>query len=89
MLNVQTRYKVDEDTWPPDKPKLFTPHLLIHHKGQHKRAVEIVGKGDIPKTMMNFLAPLENNDEPQFIMIDGAPGIGKSVLLNEIAFIWG
>ena len=89
MLNVQTRFRVDEDTWPPDKPKLFAPHLLVHHKRQHKQAVEIVGKGDIQNTMMDFLAPLENNDEPQFIMIDGVPGIGKSVLLREIAFMWG
>jgi len=36
-----------------------------------------------------ILAPLENNDEPCFILIEGAPGIGKSVLLKEIAYQWG
>ena len=119
IINIQTRFRVDEDTWPPDKPKNFTPLLLIHHEGQHHNmyhtveVAKLIQKGDIislatkelsdkpelhghaphthkvTKDMMDILAPLEKNDEPQFIMIDGAPGIGKSVLLREIAFMWG
>ena len=41
------------------------------------------------KEVSDILMPLEKNDVPQFIMIDGAPGIGKSVLLREIAYRWG
>jgi len=33
------------------------------------------------------LAPLEN-DDPSFILIEGPPGIGKSVMLKEIAYQW-
>ena len=44
---------------------------------------------NVTKEMMDILAPLEESDEPQFVMIEGAPGIGKSVLLKEIAFRWG
>ena len=64
---------------------------------QSVEVAKLIRKGDITslalqkvtKEMMDILAPLEKNDEPQFIMIDGAPGIGKSVLLREIAFMWG
>ena len=36
-----------------------------------------------------ILAPLENSTKSAFILIEGAPGIGKSVLLKEIAYKWG
>ena len=35
-----------------------------------------------------ILVPLEVNDKPQTILIDGAPGIGKTILLKHIAFSW-
>ena len=40
------------------------------------------------KKIEEILAPLEKNKE-SFILIEGAPGIGKSVLLKEIAYKWG
>jgi len=42
----------------------------------------------VTKEVIEILAPLEHK-EPQFILIEGAPGIGKSVLLSEIAHKWG
>ena len=36
-----------------------------------------------------ILAPFESNTKSAFILIEGAPGIGKSVLLKEIAYKWG
>ena len=41
------------------------------------------------KEIKDILAPLENNGESCLILIEGAPGIGKSVLLKEIAYRWG
>ena len=41
------------------------------------------------KEIEEILAPLENNTNSAFILIEGAPGIGKSVLLKEIAYKWG
>ena len=32
--NVRERFNPDEETWPPDQPKNFTPLLLICHQGQ-------------------------------------------------------
>ena len=36
-----------------------------------------------------ILAPLVENKEASFILIEGAPGIGKSMLLKEVAYRWG
>ena len=44
---------------------------------------------EVTKDVSKILAPLEENDDPQFILVEGAPGIGKSVLLREIAYRWG
>ena len=32
-VNVQTRLRIDEETWPPEPPKTFTPLVLIQHQG--------------------------------------------------------
>ena len=41
------------------------------------------------KEIKEILAPLENSEEPCFVLIEGAPGIGKSVLLKQVAYEWG
>ena len=41
----------------------------------------------VTKNVSEILAPLEENDK--FILIEGAPGIGKSVLLKHVAIQWG
>ena len=126
--NVRERFNTDEETWPPDQPKNFTPLVLIHHQGQHsmKQATamaQLIQTGDIDditslasnqsvptnhpkldshkplqealdsstvtKELTEILAPLEQSKEPQFILIEGAPGIGKSILLKELAYRWG
>ena len=120
---------VDDNIWPPDQPKIFTPLLLIHYQGhrtpeQVTTMAKLMYTGDIDKVapvssdcstlkcynsklhghdnlqyiidtstatkeITDILAPLENNTEPSFILIEGAPGTGKSVLLKEIAYRWG
>ena len=40
------------------------------------------------KEIEEILAPLEKSKDPAFILIEGAPGIGKSVLLKEISYRW-
>ena len=55
----------------------------------HNTLQEILDVTSVTKELEEILAPLENNDEPSFILIEGAPGIGKSVLLKEIAYQWG
>ena len=41
------------------------------------------------KEIHEILTPLEKGEKSCFILIEGVPGIGKSVLLKEIAYRWG
>ena len=118
---------VDDDSWPPEQLKSFTPLLLVHYQGHcsskqvtataklmHRGEItslvsdqsriasthhtnldsleiaqEILDTSVVTKKLEEILVPLEKHDEPSFILIEGAPGIGKSVLLKEIAYQWG
>ena len=40
------------------------------------------------KEIEEILAPLEKSKESAFVLIEGPPGIGKTVLLKEIAYKW-
>jgi len=119
---MQARFRVDDDTWPPDQPKNFIPLVLIRYKGYHnlQQAIaitklmqtgniasivsnkpvskcysnyqplkEVLDSSTVTKEFQQILDPLEKNEEPQFILVEGPPGIGKSVLLKEIAYRWG
>ena len=50
---------------------------------------EVLDTSRFTKEVTKILAPLEESNDPQFILIEGAPGIGKSSLLKEIAYLWG
>lgn len=121
QLNEQTHTKTEEETWPPDKPKDFTPLVLIHHQQlptQQKRTEiakithsgritemvtasrnpsserdqslrQVLEGSTVTKDILQILSPLKENKEPCLVLIEGAPGIGKSVLMNEIAHMWG
>ena len=53
----------------------------------HGSLQEVIETSKVTKEIAEILAPLETG--PQFILIEGAPGIGKSSLLKEIACRWG
>jgi len=115
--NIQTRFIVDENSWPPNQPKDFTPLLLVHHQGQqtfeqatalqlagsiqsgrlhskhypqdsHQSLREAVDNSKTTKQLVDILAPLQESDDVQFILVEGLPGIGKTSLLKEIAYNW-
>ena len=50
---------------------------------------EVLDTSNVTKEIAEIFAPLEKSDDPQFILIEGAPGIGKSLLLKHIAYQWG
>jgi len=52
---------------------------LVEHWNHVSRVVRLTFKSVAYPSTRNY-------DEAQFIVIDGAPGIGKYVLLREIAF---
>ena len=62
----------------PKRPKLDS----------HQPLQEVLNTSKVTKEVAEILAPLETSDDPQFILIEGAPGIGKSLLLKHIAYRW-
>ena len=54
----------------------------------HQPLQEVLDTSKVTKEVAEILAPLETSDDPQFILIEGAPGIGKSLLLKHIAYRW-
>ena len=63
----------------PKRPKLDS----------HQPLQEVLDTSKVTKEVAEILAPLQTSSDPQLILIEGAPGIGKSLLLKEMAFRWG
>ena len=61
-------------------------HPKLH---SHQPLQEVLDTSKVTKEVAEILAPLQTSSDPQFILIEGAPGIGKSLLLKEMAFRWG
>ena len=57
----------------------------LHH---HDKLREALKASKTTTDVSQILAPLEISDKPQTILIEGAPGIGKTILLKHIAFSW-
>ena len=99
-----TRLSVAKDTWPPDQPKEFTPLVLLHREDKqsitqvttikcpelhsYDEPGEALKASKATTDISEILAPLEVNDKVQTILIEGAPGIGKTILLKHIAYSW-
>ena len=54
----------------------------------HEPLQEVLHTSKVTKEATKILSPLEKSNNPQFILIEGAPGIGKSLLLKEITYLW-
>ena len=61
-------------------------HKIDGHEKIHKMLD--TSRSSATKEIEKILAPLEKSNKSAFILIEGAPGIGKSVLLNEISYRW-
>ena len=49
---------------------------------------QVLDGGVVTKNVSEILTPLDQYKTEQFVLIEGAPGIGKSFLLKEIAYRW-
>ena len=88
------------DDWPPYHPKHYTPLTVIHHERRctEPEVISSAKKLFIKGYSMNDLAIKSINDlfipfegatpYPYRILIEGAPGIGKTILSKEIALQW-
>ena len=97
-----TRYKVSADDWPNIELTHFTSIALIHYKkGQNKKEeIEVIADyqcrgmpGDVnltktTKDISEIFAPMETDVFPKTVLIEGAPGIGKTTLSKEIVYQW-
>jgi len=90
-----------DDDWPPYHPKHYTPLIIIHHEGKRtEREIINVAKrmakeenvkyyGQTVKCIADFFVPFEKSSFSSFIiLIEGAPGIGKTILSKEMALQW-
>ena len=66
-----------------NKPIAKRPWLHSHDK-----LGDAVKASKATSDISEILAPLKLNDKAQTILIEGAPGIGKTILLKHIAYSW-
>ena len=55
---------------------------------RHDNLGEALKANKTTTEVSEILAPLEVSDNPPTILIEGAPGIGKTILLKHIAYCW-
>ena len=94
-----TKY-TSESRWPPFTPAKFTKLGYIIHKHKRtskdaKKSAVLARSGNplsenvaIEEEVSNIFIPIESNEHPQIILIEGAPGIGKTMLMKEIGRLW-
>ena len=59
-----------------------------HQQDSHESLREVLDVSKMTKQLLDILAPLQENNDPQLILIEGMPGIGKTMLLKEISYKW-
>ena len=65
--------------------ELIAKHPRLHG---HDELGEALKANKATTDISEILAPLEVSDKAQTILIEGAPGIGKTILLKHIAYSW-
>ena len=66
-------------------------HPAVKHArlDSHEKCQKVLDTSEATKEIEIILAPLVESKEASFILIEGTPGIGKSMLLKEVAYRWG
>ena len=64
-------------------------YLAANHHHKIEILQHVLNTSSVTKEVSEILTPLEKSDGKRFVLIEGAPGIGKSVLLKYIALQWG
>ena len=99
---MKERFKesyIPESQWPP----LFTPNFTslgyTVYKSERttqdtQKHAKLARLGTLPEEVTvdeeisNIFLPIDSNKLPQIILIEGAPGIGKTMLMREIVYLW-
>jgi len=86
---TQNTYTRDSDDWPPYYPKHFSPSIIIKNDKRHAEPEIVIQKSSIGIAIEDLLVLSEGSSPcPHRILIEGAPGIGKTTLCKEIAIQW-
>ena len=88
-VNYQTnRCQSYKEEWLPNQPTtLYKIAISLHRSGQTE--CEFSDTSYVDKDIQAlFLSQGHNNESPKRIIIEGAPGVGKTVLAKEIAYQW-
>jgi len=96
---TNSRFITEHDQWPPDQPKFFTPLVLVYQEDKQNYSCDSASTMRRDKYIFytrrkgleDIFSQLEKpikSGKPRTILIEGAPGIGKSVLLKQISFLW-
>ena len=97
IVYKETRCQPVRDQWPPNQPSTIVNVALIHHEGEPTQQ-ELI---DMSLRNVSSVEEL-SSQHPRVtkriadifrsthkrILIEGAPGIGKTVLAKEIAYCW-
>ena len=101
-VELKKRYNshyIPENRWPPFIPEKFTNLGYIIHKAKHagidmEKSAILARSGNlssqnvsIEEEICNIFLPVVDDKRPQIILIEGAPGIGKTMLMREIGYL--
>ena len=94
----------NEEEWPPNQPLSIVNLALIHCKGSQtqeelieisKRCKEgascvdkLISHSNVTTDIKKLFTKEASSNFPKHILIEGAPGIGKTILAKEIAYQW-
>ena len=100
-MHKEQRIIAYEETWPPNQPISYVPQSLMYHQGRYCKEetdlmMELLQMDDdyplvqyikstakVTKKLTEiFLSP------PNFLLIEGFKGMGKTIILKEIAYRW-
>ena len=64
------------------------PVTKRHQLDSHQPLREALQTSKVTRNVADILKPFDQCDDPQTILIEGAPGIGKSILMKHISYCW-